>query len=195
MIFMLGTAVAYIVVCVCFILFYAVGAFLVGVIIFRPTMHWVDGHPIAENIWSICFTIYLVIALLFCFGQGIYRGVPEMAIEDAAWGESVNYVTHEIINLADNNQIEGTIHGGRHYIRGYIGETTTYHYYYQQRDGGMKLQKASEDNTTIYFTNGNPRAEWYRQTKSFWWKSETRYFCRIYIPEGSMTTEFTIDMK
>lgn len=148
---------------------------------------------LGENIWSALFTIVLIITIIAVLGFGIYRGFPEIAIETAKWEEPYNYTTHTIMNLADNNEIEGHIRG--RYVRGYIGETTTYHYYYPQYDGGMKLQKVNEKNATIYFTDSEPRAEWYSQTRTFWWKSETRYFCKIYIPEGTMTTEFEIDMN
>lgn len=191
----IGTAVAYVVICLGFTSVYAAIAFVIGGLIFGPTANKVDGHPVAENIWSTCLTIYIALALIVCVGGGIYRGVPEMALETATWDQPVNYVTHTIINLADNNSVEGTIRGSRHYVRGYIGESTTYHYYYKQSDGGMKLQKVSDKNATIYFTEDEPRVEWYRQTRTFWWNSETRYFCKIYIPEGSMTTEINIDMN
>lgn len=150
---------------------------------------------LGENVWGVLFIIILIIVIVVVLGCGIYRGFPEVGLEEAPWDAPVNYTTHTIINLADNNSIEGTIRGGRHYVRGYIGESTTYHYYYQLSDGGMKLQKVSDKNTTIYFTEDEPRVEWYRQTRTFWWKSETRYFCKIYIPEGSMTTEISIDMN
>lgn len=150
---------------------------------------------LGKNVWNVLFTIVLIIIIIAVLGCGIYRGFPEVALEETPWEAPVNYTTHTIINLADNNSVEGTIRGSRHYVRGYIGESTTYHYYYQLSDGGMKLQKVSDKNATIYFTEDEPRVEWYRQTRTFWWKSETRYFCKIYIPEGSMTTEINIDMN
>ena len=150
---------------------------------------------LGENVSDVLFTIVLIIVIITVLGCGIYRGFPEVGIEEASWSTPVNYTTHTIINLADNNSIEGTVRGSRYYVRGYISESTTYHYYYQLSDGGMKLQKVSDKNATIYFTEDEPRVEWYRQTRTFWWKSETRYFCKIYIPEGSMTTEINIDMN
>ena len=154
-----------------------------------------NNPELCENIYSILFTIVLIVTILVVLGLGVYWGFPEEAIDTAEWSEPYNYITHQIVNLSDNNEINGRISGSRHYVRGYIGEETIYHYYYQQYDGGFKLQKASEKNTAIYFTDGEPRAEWYSQTRTFWWKNETKYFCKIYIPEGSMTTEFEIDME
>lgn len=180
-----------------FAIVYALPAFCVGALILIPLAFWADhgNTELRTNIWSVLFIIIVFIAVIFCVGKGVYTAVPEIMIETAEWEEPYNYVTHEIINLADSNEINGVISGRRRYVRGYIGETTTYHYYYKQYDGGMKLQKVNEKNATIYFTDSEPRAEWYSQTRTFWWKSETKYFCYIYIPEGSMTTEFEIDME
>lgn len=153
------------------------------------------NSELGENVWAVCLLIVIIIVGIFVIGRGVYDGFPQIAIEEAKWEQPYNYTTHQIVNLSDNSEIEGSINGRRRYVRGYIGEETVYHYYYKCADGGFKLQKASEKNTTIYFTDGEPRAEWYSQTRSFWWHSETKYFCKIYIPEGSMTTEFEIDME
>ena len=154
-----------------------------------------NNPELCKNIYIILFIIVLIATILGILGLGVYCGFPEVALETAEWSEPYNYITHQIVNFSDNNEINGYIRGNRYYVRGYIGEETIYHYYYQQYDSGFKLQKASEKNTTIYFTDGEPRAEWYSQTRTFWWKSETKYFCKIYIPEGSMMTEFKIDME
>ena len=59
----------------------------------------------------------------------------------------------------------------------------------------MELQKANAKNTIIYYTDGEPHADWYRKSRTYWWHTEYEYSCKIYIPEGTMTTEFTIDME
>ena len=58
-----------------------------------------------------------------------------------------------------------------------------------------KDEITGEDNTVIYYTDGEPHAEWYRKSRTYWWNTEYEYSCKIYIPEGTMTTEFTIDME
>lgn len=142
-----------------------------------------------ETIPKLIIIIWVIISIFF----GLMIGIPTTMIEEMEWGEPVKYVSHEIINLADNNEIEGKISG--RYVHGYIGEKTTYHYYYKTYDGGMDLQKAGADTTKIYFTDGTPHADWYKSERTYWWNTETKYYCKIYIPEGSMTTEFTIDME
>ena len=142
-----------------------------------------------ETVPRLIIIIWITISIFF----GMMTGIPTAMIEEAEWGEPVKYVSHEMINLADNNEIEGKFSG--RYVRGYIGEKTTYHYYFKTHDGGMELQKASSDNTKIYFTDEKPHADWYKSERTYWWNTETKYYCKIYIPEGSMTTEFAIDME
>ena len=180
-------------------------AFIPFGVLFMVLYHWLsekiitfifkNNPKLCKNIHTILFTIVLIATILVVLCLGIYCGFPEMAIKAAEWNEPYNYTTHQIVNLSDNSEINGRINGTRYYVRGYIGEETIYHYYYQQDDGGLKLQKVSENDATIYFTDGEPRVEWYSQVRTFWRVSETKYFCKIYIPEGSMTTKFEIDME
>ena len=142
-----------------------------------------------ETVPKLIIIIWVIISIFF----GLMTGIPTTMIEEMEWGEPVKYVSHEMVNLADNNEIEGKFSG--RYVHGYIGEKTTYHYYYKTYDGGMELQKAGADTTKIYFTDDTPHADWYRSERTYWWNTETKYSCKIYIPEGSMTTEFVIDME
>lgn len=162
---------------------------LIKLITFLTIRNGWTRENVDEKAFSCIVNIVVVISIII----GIYLGIPTTMIETAEWGPYENYVTHEIVNLTDNNEIEGRVRG--RYVHGYIGEKTTYHYYFKRYDGGMELQKANEDNATIYFTDGEPRAEWYRRTRTFWYHNDTEYMCKIYIPEGSMTTEFEIDME
>jgi hypothetical protein len=154
--------------------------------IFENLMPW---SRLDETVPTFILTIWVAISL----AVGMCAGIPTVMIDTVEWGEPECYVTHEIINLADNNEINGRIHG--RYVRGYIGEETTYHYYYERYDGGMDLQKANAKNTIIYYTDDEPHADWYRKSRTYWWNTEYEYSCKIYIPEGTMTTEFTIDME
>lgn len=178
-------------------LFYALCAWAVISLVTIPIsfpVYWIwrlidDWNADWDDVFKVFNTIAIVIALIF----GLYGGIPTTMIDTVEWGEPECYVTHEIINLADNNEINGRFHG--RYVRGYIGEETMYHYYYERSDGGMDLQKASAKNTIIYYTDGEPHADWYRKSRTYWWHTEYEYSCKIYIPEGTMTTEFTIDME
>lgn len=136
--------------------------------------------------------MWLVLGLVLCIGSLALAVYPQYAIENEPW-EHNNYLTHYIVNLADNDEIKGEFSG--RYVRGYVGETTTYHYYYKTSDGGMKLQKAPASISTIYETDDTPRAEWFKKTRSFWWFTEEKAYCKIYIPNGSVSVEYVIDMQ
>ena len=151
--------------------------------------HIAPWSRLDETVPAFIITIWIIIAVV----AGMITGIPSVMIDTAEWGEPECYVTHEIINLTDNNEINGRFHG--RYVRGYIGEETMYHYYFKRLDGGIDLQKANAKNTIIYYTDGEPHADWYRKSRTYWWNTETQYSCKIYIPEGSMTTEFAIDME
>ena len=142
-----------------------------------------------DDVMSWVNTIVITIALCV----GMYSGIPTAMIDTVEWSEPECYVTHEIVNLADNNEVQGCVRG--RYVRGYIGEETMYHYYYERSDGGMDLQKVNAKNAIIYYTDDEPHVDWYRQERTYWWYTKYQYSCKIYIPEGSMTTEFTIDME
>lgn len=140
--------------------------------------------------WNAALVLILVIVVATA---GVLTYADYM-FEQAPWTEE-NYVTHQIINIADNSEINGAIYGSRRYVRGYIGEDTIYHYYYKNARGGWDLQKVNEENACLFLTDGEPVAKWYRIHKEFWWNEATKYRCDIYIPEGTITTEFVIDME
>lgn len=112
------------------------------------------------------------------------------------WIRSDPYVTHTVMALQDGNEINGRVRGSRYSISGYINEEFMYVYGYKTVGGGMKIQKVSEKNATVYFDdNVTPNAKWYRETKKFWWSEAERYTCDIFIPTDSLQAELVIDLQ
>ena len=140
--------------------------------------------------WNAALAFILIVMVATA---GIFTYADYM-FEKTPWVEE-NYVNHKIINIADNSEINGSISGSRRYVKGYISEDTIYHYYYTNARGGWDLQKVSEKNACLFPTDGEPIAKWYRIHKKFWWNEDTKYRCDIYVPEGTITTEFVVDMK
>lgn len=136
----------------------------------------------------------LIFVLLVAFSIAGLFTYADYQFEQMPWIEE-NYVTHQIVNLADNNEISGRISGSRRYMTGSISEITVYQYYYVTARGSWDLQKAGENITEFFPTDGEPCARWYRIHKEFWWNEETKYRCDIYIPENAMITDFIIDME
>lgn len=138
--------------------------------------------------------LVLVLVIIIAFATAGVLTYADYQFEKTPWTEE-NYVTHQIINLADNNEVSGRISGSRRYMTGSVGEITVYQYYYVTARGSWDLQKAGEKTTEFFPTDGEPCAKWYRIHKKFWWNEETKYRCDIYIPENAMITDFIIDME
>lgn len=143
-----------------------------------------------EKYWIMAIVFVLIVAI----GTAGILTYADYMFEQTPWTEE-NYVTHKIINLADNSEISGRVSGTRRTMNGYIGEITTYQYYYVTARGSWDLQKTGEKITEFFPTDGEPCARWYRIHKEFWWNEETKYRCDIYIPEDAMITDFVIDME
>lgn len=113
------------------------------------------------------------------------------------WHRPEPYVVHSIVALQDGNEINGSVRrSGKYSMSGYINEEFMYVYEYKVHNGGMKIQKVSAKNATVFFNdNVNPNAKWYKEERSFWWYHEERYTCDIFIPTGSMQSEILLDLQ
>lgn len=122
----------------------------------------------------------LAICMLCVFNNQDYTRVEEP------------YTQHELIAINDGTVIKGRMY----YRRGYINETWRYTYYYETNTGGIKIQEANADTTTIYLTNEvSPKAIWYKEIKQFLWMKNERSVCDIYVPTDSITTDYILDLE
>lgn len=129
----------------------------------------------------------------FCLGTELY---VVNKLTEQPWIRPEPYVVHTVVALQDGNEINGRVRGSRYSISGYINEEFMYVYGYKTVGGGMKIQKVSEKNATVYFDdNVAPNAKWYRETKKFWWSEAERYTCDIFIPTDSLQAELVIDLQ
>lgn len=137
--------------------------------------------------------VMLLVGLAF-FALSIFASTK---CEKQPWErEETPYVTHTVIALSDGNEIDGKIHGGRYCMSGYINEKFTYVYGYKTYTGGMKIQKAGADIAVVYFRDDvEPCAKWYKETKTFWWCTQERVTCDIYVPTDSLEASITIDLE
>lgn len=106
--------------------------------------------------------------------------------------------TTNLIALNDSSQINGSFFLGC----GTIGEDTVYKYIVNT-DKGKQIREINTDNNDVYIKeyNGTPKIEintWeFKNEKYYWfaspiWKDDEVIF---YIPEGSVTNNFSIDLK
>ena len=158
-----------------------------GFILFLSSMFDDSGKELL-----ISFVLLLIGGILI--GLHIYASVK---CEKQLWERAEDpYVTHTIIALSDGNEIDGKISGGRYCMSGYINEKFTYVYGYKTASGGMKIQKATADTSTVYFNDDiEPCAKWYKWTREFWWCEREKTTCDIYVPTDSLEASITIDLE
>ena len=101
------------------------------------------------------------------------------------------YHTEQIVAIKDNSQVEGVIY----LRRGHISETMYYNYLAETSDGGYVSERVAASNATIYIDN-NPRIEWYSNTQIWWvFYRELEPTCKIYIPDGAIANDYSIDLE
>ena len=100
--------------------------------------------------------------------------------------------TTEISALKDSQDAEGHFY----LLGGYTGEEL-YYYYAKDTEMGVFVDKIRADDCLIRFTDGQPRIEKYSCTfkdrrKNLYAMPMYGLDTVVYIPEGSMTTEFAV---
>ena len=60
---------------------------------------------------------------------------------------------------------------------------------------GFKAGKVKADDTILYYTDDDYRVEFYMKTKEWWIFHDEAYYYEIYIPEGSITEDYQIDLQ
>lgn len=169
------------------ILFASLGLMLLGCIV-----GFVGACKDSDNACVIGFIMLIVGVLLI--GLHIFASVK---CEKQPWvREEEPYVTHSIVALSDGNEIDGQFRGSRYCMSGYINEKFTYVYGYKTTSGGMKIQKATDDISTVYFRDDiEPCAKWYKWTKTFWGYTKEKRTCDIYVPSDSLEANIVIDLE
>lgn len=101
------------------------------------------------------------------------------------------YSTEKIVALDDNNLVSGAF-----YLRsGHFKEGLYYQYMVKLNNGGYVANKVSSDDTTIFYDDENPRVEWYKKERTWWLFKEEDTFNKIYIPKGSITEDYSVDLE
>lgn len=102
------------------------------------------------------------------------------------------YTVEQIVAVKDSSQIEGKIY----LRRGYISETMYYNYLAETSDGGYVSERVATTKTTIYIDNDNPRVEWYSNTQTWWaFYQELEPICKIYVPDGAIANDYSINLE
>ncbi len=103
--------------------------------------------------------------------------------------------TEYITALQDNSEVNGVLHGSRYCVCGYFDEQLYYSYMVERSDGGVISNKVPANNTVIYESDDNFRVEWYIRTKSWLGMYSEIKSWKIYLPKGSITNDYSIDLE
>ena len=143
-----------------------------------------DKDKTAEKVSAISCIAFIALFAFFIFGLE--------NCENSNWIISdTPYATEKIVSLNDNNMMNGRV-----YLRsGYIEEDLYYQYIVQLNNGGFVSNKVKSSKATMFYDTDNYRVEWYKKTRNWlYFKNEVTYV-EIYIPEGSITMDYTIDLN
>ena len=122
----------------------------------------------------------------------IFYMVGSVKCSNASWVYSDNpYSVETIVGLNDNN-----LTNGRFYMRrGYIEEKLYYQYMVRLSNGGFVANRIDSTNATIFYDTSNYRVEWYKKTRGWLYFKEEATYHKVYIPEGSITDDYSIDLN
>ena len=146
---------------------------------------WIVWWIIQKENWlaavgGICFSfITCILPLLFC---SLGNDVP-----DSEYNFDNNEAEYSIIALQDNT-----------FIYRKSGEHLTYVYAYKEQDG-IKTGEIQADYATILYTKEEPKIvkqsgtfnQWYHWIYAF--PIKNHYL--IYVPEGTIQSQFSVDLK
>lgn len=132
----------------------------------------------------ISFIVLIAATVLFIVGNTKCEN-SELIIDEKP------YAVESIVALNDNNMTYG-----RMYVRrGYFEEDLYYQYIVKLNNGGFKSNKVKANNTTLFYDTENYRVEWYKATKNWLYFKNEKTINKIYIPEGSITDEYYVDLS
>jgi hypothetical protein len=143
----------------------------------------VDGKD--ESIGSfVCLVLLIVLFAFFAIGR--------TKCEKSKWVYSDEpYAVEKIVSLNDNNMMNGRI-----YLRsGYIEEDLYYQYIVKLNNGGFVANKVKSANATLFYDTDNYRVEWHKKTRGWLYFKDEATYVEIYIPEGSITMDYTVDLN
>ncbi len=134
----------------------------------------------------------LIISFIVCILSMVLLCVGMYKLDKAKWRVSETpCATEQIVSLNDNN-----LTSGRFYMRrGYIEESLYYQYMVKISDSGMVPNKIPAQKSTIYYDNENPRVEWYKAEKHWLYFRNTEVRFNVYVPNGSVTESYNVDLK
>ena len=144
-----------------------------------------DKKGVSSSFKELIISLLITIMSMVFFIFGCYK------CEKSTWNyPDKPYSTEYIASLNDSNMVRG-----RFYLRrGYI-EENLYYQYMVKLNGGFVTNKVKSNNATLYYSNDNFRVEWYEKERHWLWFQRKETYNKIYIPDGSISEEYSIDLE
>lgn len=140
-----------------------------------------------DNYYVVVFISVILVITLFVF---FFVGTTKCEKSEQIYSDKP-YATEKIAALNDNNMMSGRI-----YIRsGYIEEDLYYQYIVKLNNGGFVSNRVKSSNATLFYDTDNYRVEWYKKTRGWLYFKDEVTYVEIYIPEGSITMDYMIDLN
>ena len=141
-----------------------------------------------EREYSRCSAVFgIIFLILIAFNIYGHKHLHSLSWEGTEAPQSVE----KIVSLSDNSLVTGKLY----LRRGYIDQDLWYQYMVELNDGGFVANKVKSTDTTLYYSDGNYRVEWYTKERHWLWFYEKENYHKIFIPAGSITDEYSIDLK
>lgn len=136
-----------------------------------------------------------------CLLFGLFVALVPIVIAGGVFGADYDKCTvertksNEIIALKDNMAVEGQFYLFGGHINGDL-----YYFYAQKTDIGYTTKKVKASNCYINYTSDTPKIELYEAKGFKKWTTwiygiPTYYHYSIFVPEGSLTTDFEINLE
>ncbi len=144
-----------------------------------------DETGVNSSFKTFITSLFITVASFVFFIFGCYK------CEKSTWNyPDKPYSTEYIASLNDNNMVNG-----RFYLRrGYI-EEDLYYQYMVKLNGGFVANKVKSNNATLYYSDDNFRVEWYEKERHWLWFQQKETYNKIYIPNGSISEEYSVDLE
>jgi hypothetical protein len=135
----------------------------------------------------------VLMAILISLGGVLVSIIPIFATNPPK--EYVKYETAQIIALKDNENING-----RCYLMGGYVDEDLYYSYALQTENGIKIDKVNASEGYIVYSNEKPKIEKYKVKRFKHWYSylysiPMGEYYNIYVPKGTVTNEYEVDLE
>ena len=133
----------------------------------------------------------MVAGTLLCLGALIFGIIGTVNLYKEENHSSVNHGTERLLALQDEPGVKGKFYAGYGTI-----ESELYYFYIMDLGSYSKMGKIPANRTFIYETNDNFRVEWIKEEYHWLIFSDIPqdYTWRLYVPKGTIKTDYMIDL-